>query len=122
MDYLQYYNRYAYRKRKDIYSFKPCYKWITFNIKSLSFSISFYFFFSFKPCYKWITFNIEYDIAVSIKNTEVLNLVINGLPSILYNSFRDKTPISQRFKPCYKWITFNIICTSRCRRSYYMRI
>ena len=37
-------------------SFKPCYKWMTFNTnrniildKTLSYS--------FKPCYKWMTFN-----------------------------------------------------------------
>ena len=39
-------------------SFKPCYKWITFNTpkcfpktKGLAAKLS------FKPCYKWITFN-----------------------------------------------------------------
>ena len=38
---------------------------------------------SFKPCYKWITFNtLTRDIANQVY-TEVLNLVINGLPSIL---------------------------------------
>ena len=36
-------------------SFKPCYKWITFNteIDTCEAAIGF----SFKPCYKWITFN-----------------------------------------------------------------
>ena len=43
---------------------------------------------------------------------KVLNLVINGLPSIpnegdmKYNQFRHS------FKPCYKWITFNT-CDAR---------
>ena len=44
---------------------------------------------SFKPCYKWITFNISdgYDI-VPYETGEVLNLVINGLPSIFsYSRF-----------------------------------
>ena len=36
-------------------SFKPCYKWITFN----TFNIVKFdeVFEGFKPCYKWITFN-----------------------------------------------------------------
>ena len=40
---------------------------------------------------------------------KVLNLVINGLPSIQYL----KAPIDDinliGFKPCYKWITFNTL-------------
>ena len=37
----------------------------------------------------------------------VLNLVINGLPSI--PAWSNLTPDNYRdsFKPCYKWITFN---------------
>ena len=39
---------------------------------------------SFKPCYKWITFNTAFNIsAADASSNEVLNLVINGLPSIL---------------------------------------
>ena len=40
---------------------------------------------SFKPCYKWITFNTESDarFLMKLKGARVLNLVINGLPSIL---------------------------------------
>ena len=39
---------------------------------------------------------------------QVLNLIINGLPSILSgNSF--KNGISGCFKPYYKWITFNTV-------------
>ena len=62
---------------------------------------------SFKPYYKWITFNIDvlnhHDI-----HSEVLNLIINGLPSIscLYILYSQKM---WSFKPYYKWITFNII-------------
>ena len=41
---------------------------------------------SFKPCYKWITFNtMEVYKMEDLKNFGgVLNLVINGLPSILW--------------------------------------
>ena len=62
-------------------SFKPCYKWITFNtiiddmsIRELE---------GFKPCYKWITFNTR---------TTIYTL---------------RTLVLCSFKPCYKWITFN---------------
>ena len=37
---------------------------------------------------------------------EVLNLVINGLPSIP-NVLIKHSPFQSGFKPCYKWITFN---------------
>ena len=37
---------------------------------------------SFKPCYKWITFNTIVESLEQLPYTEVLNLVINGLPSI----------------------------------------
>ena len=36
----------------------------------------------------------------------VLNLIINGLPSILMN-FLDPISLFVGFKPYYKWITFN---------------
>ena len=36
----------------------------------------------------------------------VLNLVINGLPSILKNLMNSRK-VNKCFKPCYKWITFN---------------
>ena len=63
---------------------------------------------SFKPYYKWITFNIIESYANFIISAFiVLNLIINGLLSILSNSaFKSKT--IDRFKPYYKWITFNI--------------
>ena len=44
-----------------------------------------YYFQGFKPCYKWITFNTEEANKKDGLDTEslvVLNLVINGLPSI----------------------------------------
>ena len=37
----------------------------------------------FKPCYKWITFNTIIGDAEGYTKDDVLNLVINGLPSIL---------------------------------------
>ena len=37
---------------------------------------------SFKPCYKWITFNTKWGRCGGL-GQYVLNLVINGLPSIL---------------------------------------
>ena len=43
----------------------------------------------------------------TMKKIEVLNLVINGLPSILNVEIEPEPFSSFRFKPCYKWITFN---------------
>ena len=40
------------------------------------------------------------------RKREVLNLVINGIPSILLNENR-KEMRRLSFKPCYKWNTFN---------------
>ena len=37
----------------------------------------------------------------------VLNLVINGIPSILPSVSREIAGTQIRFKPCYKWNTFN---------------
>ena len=63
-------------------SFKPYYKWITFNTDRLV-KITGTDKPSFKPYYKWITFNTHHRVF-SIKCTSiVLNLIINGLPSIL---------------------------------------
>ena len=63
-------------------SFKPCYKWITFNTK-INHLLMEELCQSFKPCYKWITFN-TYDLINTMwLLNSVLNLVINGLPSIL---------------------------------------
>ena len=50
-------------------------------LQYVEYDYSCFFRFSFKPCYKWITFN------TFIRNSDgdiylVLNLVINGLPSI----------------------------------------
>ena len=60
---------------------------------------------SFKPCYKWNTFNTEMTLLQRVSGT-VLNLVISGIPSILNNVNRC-TSEDLCFKPCYKWNTFN---------------
>ena len=39
----------------------------------------------------------------------VLNLVINGLPSILKSGNIGNNWDILSFKPCYKWITFNTL-------------
>ena len=63
---------------------------------------------SFKPCYKWITFNTEKEIELAEEILDVLNLVINGLPSIHKNWYKSNNERRDLgFKPCYKWITFN---------------
>ena len=41
---------------------------------------------SFKPCYKWNTFNTYTEDLDRLNQNEVLNLVINGIPSILNES------------------------------------
>ena len=38
---------------------------------------------------------------------QVLNLIINGLPSIHMDNFHQGIKKRLRFKPYYKWITFN---------------
>ena len=64
---------------KDL-SFKPYYKWNTFNTMEKDAYVTFYN--SFKPYYKWNTFNTQ-KATVKGANTHVLNLIINGIPSIL---------------------------------------
>ena len=41
----------------------------------------------FKPYYKWITFNTRIKSNRRTKGKRVLNLIINGLPSILITYF-----------------------------------
>ena len=54
--------------------------------------------------------DLQYSSAIlhlSPENTgTVLNLVINGWPSILRGSL-DYADFQESFKPCYKWMTFN---------------
>ena len=40
-------------------------------------------------------------------NNSVLNLIINGIPSIHNKPIKEALPSSERFKPYYKWNTFN---------------
>ena len=54
MEYLQYKNG-GYKTIKRFFSFKPCYKWNTFN--TLTERILTILMLCFKPCYKWNTFN-----------------------------------------------------------------
>ena len=49
-------------------------------------------------------------ITRGLKFTVLLNLIINGLPSILQSSKSENYTNKKRaFKPYYKWITFNTI-------------
>ena len=58
-------------------SFKPYYKWITFNTKKEEY-INDRNEKGFKPYYKWITFNTIFpSIHIDIVDS-VLNLIING--------------------------------------------
>ena len=67
-------------------SFKPCYKWNTFNTLYSSPNVSLNIFKSFKPCYKWNTFNTWFkSMYILLASVSVLNLVISGIPSILVN-------------------------------------
>ena len=45
--------------------------------------------YSFKPCYKWNTFNTASEIARIYLAVKVLNLVISGIPSILLKDIKD---------------------------------
>ena len=71
-----------YTMSKFVFSFKPCYKWNTFNTVVVEF-VNGMREYCFKPCYKWNTFNTIPAIRKSRCNSWVLNLVINGIPSIL---------------------------------------
>ena len=80
MDYLQYINA-ALVSLSSSVSFKPCYKWITFNTYIPTVS---------RPFNTVVVLNLVINGLPSIHNgtykmssiTDVLNLVINGLPSI----------------------------------------
>ena len=72
-----------YIKPEDVrkWSFKPYYKWNTFNTSSTLYKLigcpT-----CFKPYYKWNTFNTSNSCAC-LASIKVLNLIINGIPSIL---------------------------------------
>ena len=63
--------------------FKPYYKWITFNTKDVK-TMEIEIIKGFKPYYKWITFNTHLRVSLFgiLPFALVLNLIINGLPSI----------------------------------------
>ena len=102
MDYLQYDELATIPEFTD--RFKPYYKWITFNIIVV---------FLERTSRKVLNLiinglpSISKIIHFSIFFLNVLNLIINGLPSILRVSTWNLIP-NPRFKPYYKWITFNI--------------
>ena len=104
MEYLQYQDEIFVRFEDK--GFKPCYKWNTFNTQ-IWVSMKVKTRLCFKPCYKWNTFNTPKKDSASKTRCRVLNLVINGIPSIPYKSYFSKTECSPSFKPCYKWNTFN---------------
>ena len=61
----------------------------------------------FKPYYNWNTFNtVGVESAIDGGNFGVLNLIITGIPSILYGLNR-VTCNDLSFKPYYNWNTFN---------------
>ena len=60
---------------------------------------------SFKPCYKWNTFNTTDYCPKEKVWVEVLNLIITGLPSI--HKFGEIVYLVLCFKPYYNWNTFN---------------
>ena len=62
---------------------------------------------SFKPCYKWNTFNTGGANCYYAQSDRVLNLVISGIPSIQEIKEGYAVAKAKRFKPCYKWNTFN---------------
>ena len=86
---------------------------------------------SFKPYYKWNTFNtcghcscdeneqevlnliingipsIPENMSTPLRAFIVLNLIINGIPSILNVELADIIGNTFSFKPYYKWNTFN---------------
>ena len=62
----------------------------------------------FKPYYKWNTFNTYTEAYGEWIMNEVLNLIINGIPSIRKEN--ECISLSEFcFKPYYKWNTFNTI-------------
>ena len=106
MDYLQYTKEQNKKNETSEIGFKPYYKWITFN--TVRFIRHRFRYNGFKPYYKWITFNTYAIKKISDSlDVIVLNLIINGLPSIHSLNYNVHLHLALRFKPYYKWITFN---------------
>ena len=85
--------------------FKPYYKWNTFN--TIIIRKNRRIIWSFKPYYKWNTFNTTIDFKLTKDQIQVLNLIINGIPSIHPCLLDLLSFCLYRFKPYYKWNTFN---------------
>ena len=64
--------------------------------------------YSFKPYYKWNTFNTYFETRNPIFINFVLNLIINGIPSIHSGGITNEKKFKS-FKPYYKWNTFNTL-------------
>ena len=64
---------------------------------------------SFKPYYKWNTFNTKKWWSKNYRNFSVLNLIINGIPSIHGSPTTNVLNGLLSFKPYYKWNTFNTL-------------
>ena len=94
--------------------FKPYYKWIIFNTLYFSksnFSLSE----SFKPYYKWIIFNTPCIEAKRYKwEARVLNLIINGLSSIL-------TVVGTTVSSLWTFV-LNLIINGLSSILYYLRV
>ena len=54
-----------------------------------------------------------HNITMTSTPPDVLNLVINGLPSIQELKHYQHQLDRLSFKPCYKWITFNTLSLKR---------
>ena len=79
----------------------------------------------FKPYYKWNTFNTNDISIINDLVREVLNLIINGIPSIQIKIILCLLLIYLSFKPYYKWNTFNTVrngarnLSGNCFKPYY---
>ena len=100
-------------KGGDKMSFKPCYKWITFNTSEKWVYCEYGYDLGFKPCYKWITFNTKLYGGFIMED-------LSFKPCYKWITFNTQgrchhhLPIHPNsFKPCYKWITFNTTGTIR---------
>ena len=105
MEYLQY-NKSSCHGAKWVLSFKPYYKWNTFNTVTVLEML--------KKKSKVLNLIINGIPSILLKynyssfyHCSVLNLIINGIPSILYVDNIEKMYSMWSFKPYYKWNTFN---------------
>ena len=105
MEYLQYRASELVTFGKE-YSFKPYYKWNTFNTNNQNLCHKRKL--SFKPYYKWNTFN-------TYKSDDSPLRTLSFKPYYKWNTFNTSSLISETknnlksFKPYYKWNTFNTV-------------